>query len=147
MCFSSYNLRRWKWYGERSSGIIWKLCIKHSKFKTIKCPPSFFQLNLPAIGFAPLLNTTYRFHDHNEYVNADVYLKGIEIYEKIIPSIANVWYPTFSIYLKNKINAGLWTNKVLHNFIQIHSRAFFMCFLILKIHDSFWWLKIQSLQK
>lgn len=48
-----------------------------------------FQLNIPALGFSPLLNTIPKLHDHNEYINADTYLKGIEMYKKIIPSIAN----------------------------------------------------------
>lgn len=47
-------------------------------------------MNLPAIGFSPLLNTIQRMHDHNEYLNADVYLKGIKIYEKIIVSLGNI---------------------------------------------------------
>jgi aminoacylase len=29
-------------------------------------------------------------HDHDEYLQADVYLKGIEIYKKIIENVANV---------------------------------------------------------
>lgn len=49
-----------------------------------------FQLNISAIGFAPMINTEIRVHDHNEYLNADTYLKGIEVYQKIIPNLANV---------------------------------------------------------
>lgn len=50
----------------------------------------FFQMDIPAIGFSPLTNTVPRLHDHNEYLNADVYLAGIEVYKKIIPSLGNV---------------------------------------------------------
>lgn len=46
-------------------------------------------LNISAIGFSPLTNTVPKIHDHNEYLNADVYLRGIKIYEKIITNIAN----------------------------------------------------------
>lgn len=28
-------------------------------------------------------------HEHNEYINADTYLKGIEIYERIIETMGN----------------------------------------------------------
>lgn len=49
-----------------------------------------FQFNISAIGFAPMINTVSRAHDHNEYLNADVYLNGIEVYKKVIPNIANV---------------------------------------------------------
>lgn len=33
-------------------------------------------------------------HEHNEYINADTYLKGIEIYERIIETMGNFdWRP------------------------------------------------------
>jgi len=44
----------------------------------------------PAIGFSPMNNTPILLHDHNEYLNEDIYLRGIEIYTKLIPSVANV---------------------------------------------------------
>jgi aminoacylase len=40
--------------------------------------------NIPVIGFSPMIHTPVLLHDHNEYLNANIYLKGIEIYEKII---------------------------------------------------------------
>lgn len=42
------------------------------------------------MGFAPIVNTTLRAHDHNEYMNVEVYLFGIEVYEKLIPGLGNV---------------------------------------------------------
>lgn len=45
---------------------------------------SFLQLNIPAFGFSPLINTPNRAHDHNEFVQADVYLAGIEVYRRLI---------------------------------------------------------------
>ncbi|XP_074109751.1 aminoacylase-1 [Cotesia typhae] len=47
-------------------------------------------IGLPAIGFSPMNNTPILLHDHNEYLNKDVFLRGIEIYMDIIPSVANV---------------------------------------------------------
>lgn len=47
-------------------------------------------MKIPAINFSPLFNTTPKLHDHNEYINAQVYLNGIEIYKEIITNIANV---------------------------------------------------------
>lgn len=41
------------------------------------------------------MNTIPRLHDHNEYLNAKTYLKGIEVYKKIIPNVANVWVLEF----------------------------------------------------
>ncbi|XP_063705608.1 aminoacylase-1-like isoform X3 [Culicoides brevitarsis] len=45
--------------------------------------------NIPAFGFSPMPNTPILLHDHDEYIKADVYLKGIEIYEKVIQKLAN----------------------------------------------------------
>lgn len=47
-------------------------------------------LDIPAIGFSPINNTPVLLHDHDEFLQADVYLKGIEIYEKILSKICNV---------------------------------------------------------
>ncbi|XP_031625313.1 aminoacylase-1A-like [Contarinia nasturtii] len=46
--------------------------------------------NIPAFGFSPLMNTVAKLHDHNEYINVMTYLNGINVYKKIIPSLANV---------------------------------------------------------
>ncbi|XP_043474394.1 aminoacylase-1-like [Leptopilina heterotoma] len=45
---------------------------------------------VPAIGFSPINNTPVLLHDNNEFLNKDVFLRGIQIYEKLIPAIANV---------------------------------------------------------
>lgn len=47
------------------------------------------EAGIPAIGFSPLANTTMLEHDHDEYILVDTFLKGIEIYKKIIPKLAN----------------------------------------------------------
>lgn len=48
------------------------------------------QVGIPALGFSPINKTKILPHDHNEYLNKDIFLKGIEIYTKIIPAVANV---------------------------------------------------------
>lgn len=73
-----------------------------------------FQMNISAIGFSPQPNTIPMLHDHNEYLNAAVYLKGIEIYEKIISNLANVWIRNRS-WMKN-----IWTNKINYQNIMLH---------------------------
>ncbi|ELT90864.1 hypothetical protein CAPTEDRAFT_184037 [Capitella teleta] len=45
---------------------------------------------IPAIGFSPMNKTPILLHDHNEYLNEGVFLRGIEIYEQIIPTMASV---------------------------------------------------------
>lgn len=47
-------------------------------------------MGIPALGFSPLMNTAPMPHESDEYINADTYLKGIEIYEKIIEKIGNL---------------------------------------------------------
>lgn len=49
-----------------------------------------FQLNLSAIGFMPMPNTPIKLHDNDEFIHADVYLNGINIYKKIISNLGNV---------------------------------------------------------
>ncbi|XP_041458481.1 aminoacylase-1-like isoform X2 [Lytechinus variegatus] len=47
-------------------------------------------LGIPVLGFSPINNTPILLHDHNEFLNEDVFLRGIDIYESIIAAIANV---------------------------------------------------------
>jgi aminoacylase len=47
-------------------------------------------VGIPAIGFSPMNNTPILLHDHDEFLQADVYLRGIEIYKTIIQNVANV---------------------------------------------------------
>ncbi|KAL3125025.1 hypothetical protein niasHT_000630 [Heterodera trifolii] len=48
---------------------------------------------IPAIGFSPMNNTPILLHDHNEFLNEGVFLRGVKIYTKIIPRLANL--PSF----------------------------------------------------
>ena len=48
------------------------------------------QLGLPAMGFSPMPNTPVLLHDHNEFLNEEVFLTGINIFEDIIYNVANV---------------------------------------------------------
>ena len=48
------------------------------------------ELGIPAIGFSPMNNTPILLHDHNEFLNETVFLKGIDIFEDIIENVANV---------------------------------------------------------
>ncbi|XP_034488739.1 aminoacylase-1A-like [Drosophila innubila] len=45
---------------------------------------------IPALGFSPINNTPILLHDHDEYIRADSYLHGIEVYTKVIAAIADV---------------------------------------------------------
>ncbi|XP_015115331.1 aminoacylase-1 [Diachasma alloeum] len=48
------------------------------------------QVGIPAICFSPMNNTRIKLHDHDEYLNKNIFLRGIEIYMDIIPAVANV---------------------------------------------------------
>ncbi|KAG7155682.1 Aminoacylase-1-like 4, partial [Homarus americanus] len=48
------------------------------------------KLGIDVLGFSPMNNTPRLLHDHNEYLNEKVFLRGIDIYATIIPALANV---------------------------------------------------------
>jgi len=48
------------------------------------------QFGIPAFGFSPMNNTPVLLHDHDEYLNESVYLRGVDIYEALLEKIINV---------------------------------------------------------
>ncbi|KAH8241931.1 hypothetical protein KR038_000775, partial [Drosophila bunnanda] len=46
-------------------------------------------VGIPALGFSPINHTPVLLHDHDEFLQAETYLKGVQIYQKIIASVAN----------------------------------------------------------
>ena len=48
------------------------------------------QVGIPAIGFSPMINTPILLHDHDEFLNETVFLRGIDIFTDIIANIADV---------------------------------------------------------
>ena len=48
------------------------------------------EVGIPAIGFSPMPNTPVLLHDHNEFLNEAVFLRGIDIFVDIIQNVANV---------------------------------------------------------
>ncbi|KAL7589763.1 hypothetical protein Lser_V15G36485 [Lactuca serriola] len=47
------------------------------------------QLGIPTFGFSPMKNTQILLHDHNEYLEDNVFLEGIKVYESIIKSLSS----------------------------------------------------------
>uniref|UniRef100_A0A4W4E1K6 Peptidase M20 dimerisation domain-containing protein n=1 Tax=Electrophorus electricus TaxID=8005 RepID=A0A4W4E1K6_ELEEL len=45
-------------------------------------------VGLPAIGFSPMNLTPILLHDHNEFLNEQVFLRGIDVYERLVPVLA-----------------------------------------------------------
>ncbi|GAB2225047.1 hypothetical protein Drorol1_Dr00005829 [Drosera rotundifolia] len=54
----------------------------------------FRQIGLPAFGFSPMANTPILLHDHNEFLNQEEYLKGIDVYASIIKAYASYVGPS-----------------------------------------------------
>ena len=48
------------------------------------------EVGVPALGFSPMNHTLVRLHDHNEFLNEKIFLRGIDIFVDIIFEIANV---------------------------------------------------------
>ncbi|XP_055985861.1 aminoacylase-1 [Sorex fumeus] len=45
---------------------------------------------VPALGFSPMNHTPVLLHDHDERLHEDVFLRGIDIYMRLIPALASV---------------------------------------------------------
>ncbi|KAK3767604.1 hypothetical protein RRG08_003865 [Elysia crispata] len=50
----------------------------------------FRKAGIDMLGFSPMNNTPILLHDHNEFLNEKVFLRGIDIYCKIIPALADL---------------------------------------------------------
>lgn len=48
------------------------------------------EAGIPALGFSPMNHTPVLLHDHDEFIAADIYLRGIEIYVRLIASLVDV---------------------------------------------------------
>ncbi|CAH1782537.1 unnamed protein product [Owenia fusiformis] len=48
------------------------------------------ELGYPAIGFSPINKTPILLHDHNEFLNEDIFMEGIPIYVDIIKALADI---------------------------------------------------------
>ncbi|GLV44455.1 uncharacterized protein CBL_10259 [Carabus blaptoides fortunei] len=60
------------------------ICIGATDMRKIRA------VGIPAVGFTPANNTRLLLHDHDEYLNKDIFLEGIRIFTETIPAIANV---------------------------------------------------------
>ncbi|XP_034661856.1 aminoacylase-1B-like [Drosophila subobscura] len=48
------------------------------------------KVGIPALGFSPMNHTPVLLHDHDEFLHTETYLKGVQIYQKIISNVASV---------------------------------------------------------
>ncbi|KAM4722397.1 aminoacylase-1-like [Rhinophrynus dorsalis] len=78
----------------------WKAFSSPCKELGLKLKPEIFpaatdsrfirEAGYSALGFSPMNHTPILLHDHNEYLNEEVFLRGIHIYTRIISSLASV---------------------------------------------------------
>ncbi|KAL1782616.1 aminoacylase-1 [Sigmodon hispidus] len=47
-------------------------------------------VGIPALGFSPMNNTPVLLHDHNERLHESVFLRGVDIYTRILSALASV---------------------------------------------------------
>ena len=45
---------------------------------------------IPSYGFSPMAKSPILLHEHNEYLDLDVFKKGIDVYETLLPKLANL---------------------------------------------------------
>ena len=69
-------------------------------------------MGIPAIGFSPMNNTPILLHEHDEFLNETVFLRGIDIFTDIIANIADVWQNKLRV-LKAMDKYACWQEKTL----------------------------------
>ncbi|XP_059916988.1 aminoacylase-1A-like [Gadus macrocephalus] len=47
-------------------------------------------VGIPAVGFSPMNRTPILLHDHNEFLNEQVFLSGIHVYQRLILALSSV---------------------------------------------------------
>lgn len=79
------------WYGLQvsSSGKTISTTISLTSQSKTVLSHNCLKVGVPAFGFSPMNNTPILLHDHDEYLNETVFLRGIEIYESIIRALGN----------------------------------------------------------
>ena len=66
------------------------LCIEITLYVSFLYSRYIREVGIPAFGFSPMNNTPVLLHDHNEFLNEKVFLRGIDIFCDIIAEMANV---------------------------------------------------------
>ncbi|KAJ1328533.1 hypothetical protein BSLG_010265 [Batrachochytrium salamandrivorans] len=80
--------------------VWWKAIQEVSKARNVTIDPEIFpaatdsrfirEIGLPAIGISAIRKTPVLLHDHNEYLNENMLIEGVEFYAELLPAIANI---------------------------------------------------------
>uniref|UniRef100_A0A8C2L3V6 N-acyl-aliphatic-L-amino acid amidohydrolase n=1 Tax=Cyprinus carpio TaxID=7962 RepID=A0A8C2L3V6_CYPCA len=78
------------WHAFSSTCKAMNMTVKKEIFPAATDSRFIREEGLPAIGFSPMNLTPILLHDHNEYLNEQVFLRGIQVYERLLPALASV---------------------------------------------------------
>jgi len=79
------------WWGsiQRTCGNLGKI-LELEIFPAATDSRYFRASELPCFGFSPINHTPILLHDHNEFLNEEVFLEGVQVFQRIIYDLANV---------------------------------------------------------
>ena len=66
-----------------------KLTVKPAIFAASTDSGFLRTAGIPAYGFSPMNNTPILLHDHNEFLNESVFMRGIDVFVDVINEVAN----------------------------------------------------------
>ncbi|EGG24895.1 N-acyl-L-amino-acid amidohydrolase [Cavenderia fasciculata] len=97
--FANYTAKN-EMTGVTDDNTWWKTFKQSAENIGIKLVPEIFpaatdsrfirNLGIPAFGFSPINNTPILLHDHNEFLNEKTFIRGLDIYEQILPNLVNL---------------------------------------------------------
>mmetsp|Transcript_16295 Transcript_16295/g.21427 ORF Transcript_16295/g.21427 Transcript_16295/m.21427 type:complete len:429 (+) Transcript_16295:102-1388(+) len=77
------------WWGKfKSACDVAKITLETEIFPAATDSRFLRECGLPAFGFSPMNNSPILLHEHNEYLDKEVFLNGIGIYETVLSEIA-----------------------------------------------------------
>ncbi|GAM27570.1 hypothetical protein SAMD00019534_107460, partial [Acytostelium subglobosum LB1] len=82
------DLKWWTTFQQSCSAMNVKLCPEI--FPAATDSRFIRNLGIPAFGFSPINNTPILLHDNNEFLNEATFLRGIDIYERLIGDLSNM---------------------------------------------------------
>ena len=90
-----------------------------------------FQIGLPALGFSSMNQTPILLHDHNEFLDEAMFLKGIEIYEALIPAAGHCLTRLSVLYVpvewRNKFRSTHSVRPLGNEVTYLSIRVAFLC--------------------
>lgn len=67
-----------------------KLKVKPQIFPAATDSRYIREVGIPALGFSPMPHTPVLLHDHNEFLNETIFIKGLDVVYDMVKEIASV---------------------------------------------------------